>query len=223
MVFFVGGVHKHTIDLGDRLLTCPICHRMSSMHFSLRKRAVHFFWIPLYPAGSTAYVKCTLCGHEWEATDAPHDTPFYGFLGLSLLFTILGVLVVIYAQPTCVPAIPFVVLNIVLSGAYMITVPGTYAGYPPGNPITQAPPTLGISTPVQPYQSASPSYQSGHYTSPALATSRSSVTYDKDSTLRAQSGGLYAENHCPYCGTAMPPVPPGQVITCGYCKNQIAT
>jgi hypothetical protein len=222
-MFFIGGVHRHNLAIGDRYLTCPICHRPASMHFTLRKRAVHLFWIPLFPAGSTAYVKCNLCGHEYEATDAPQDTQFYGFLGVSILLTLLGVLMVVFVPPTCVGGIPFLIGNIALSSGYLITVPGSYAGYPKGSEMTQPPPTSSYGPTYSSYQPAPTSYQTGQYTSPALASPKTSVTYDKDSTLRAQSGGFYSENHCPYCGMAIGAVYPGQVATCPYCKNQFAT
>ena len=218
-MFFVGGLHRKQHHIANRFVTCPNCYRPASVSYIMVKRALHLFWIPIFPAGSTMYIKCQLCGREWKDPHEPSDSQFYGYLGIAFIFLFMGLGVAWY---TCAGAIPFAILNIVVSSAYLLSAPSIPSGYPPGTtPPANAPDIYSPPAPVYPqYQAYAPQPQPTYYNpqySPNNSPYASSVTYDRGSTLRAQQGGYYTESVCPNCHRVIGQVQPGQVVKCPFC------
>jgi hypothetical protein len=121
-------------------------------------------------------------------------------------------------------------LMVLVAVAFMFSAPSSVGKYPPTHPDQLFPhPEVprSVSLPpitIYPSQPAGASYspppQPTYYQQPPAPASASN---DQGTALRYQAGGYYQENLCPHCGRPLPQVPPGQVITCAYCKNQIAT
>jgi len=235
-MFIFYGVYKKARALGERIQMCVAKGCPAKVHYIHIRRTFYLMFIPLFPAGSKTYAVCGACGKQWNPSNAPSDA---GFLGMAvvntlLLFSFIGCFLYFaftYPIPNwiCGPSFILIGLMVLVAAIFMFSTPGGFGNYPgtrpeqlsphPDVPRTYSLPPVTIypSQPAPAYQSAP---QQSYYQQPPAP---SQGTSDQGSALRYQEGGYYQENLCPHCGRPLPQVPRGMVITCNYCRNQIAT
>ena len=130
MVFIIAGVHQNPMPLGDRFQVCPYCYRPANLHYMAVRKALHIFWIPLFPLPTSTNIKCPLCGKMWQPNDAPVDHMSYLYIAISIALLTFGLIIWIYSS-ICWTILPFLIANFALSLGTLSICPSSHQDYPP--------------------------------------------------------------------------------------------
>lgn len=217
LIFY--GVYKKARALGERIQMCAARGCPSKVQYIHIRQIFYLMFIPFFPAGSKTYAVCGACGKQWNPSNAPSDAGFWGtvIVNMILLFIFIGCFIFFaftYPIPNwiCGPSFVLIALMVLVAAMFMFSEPSGFGNYPGTHPEQLSPhpevPRPFNLPPVTIYPSQPAPSQGG---------------YDQGSALRHQAGGYYQENLCPHCGRNLPQVPPGTVITCNYCRNQVTT
>jgi hypothetical protein len=108
MVFFyIRGFKRATSGIGEITKRCPSCETHTQTDMLVQSRYFHLFWIPLFPTGKEAYLRCQKCGlsrdgipfdsdlcSNFQEIRSGYKHPWYTYAGVGVIgFVIVGAIV----------------------------------------------------------------------------------------------------------------------------------
>ena len=92
----------HLNSAQPKTAKCPSCGTQGSMVFSIFRRHVHIFWIPVFPIGKIGAAQCQHCGKALKAKEIPQESqsdyqrlksesrgPIWQFAGLVIILALV--------------------------------------------------------------------------------------------------------------------------------------